>query len=89
MLKLETVLYSSKAEEEEPTILQDNYRATQPLNHRTVLSSFIPGRKEREIMKKGGEERIWLWVRVYVTIQYDYMLGELYETDAMALKKVI
>ncbi|XP_056331588.1 carbonic anhydrase 14 [Danio aesculapii] len=42
LLKLETVLYSSKAEEEEPTILQDNYRATQPLNHRTVLSSFIP-----------------------------------------------
>ncbi|ROL42079.1 Carbonic anhydrase 14 [Anabarilius grahami] len=42
-MKLETVLYSSKAEEAEPMVLQDNYRATQPLNHRTVLSSFIPG----------------------------------------------
>ncbi|XP_067248504.1 carbonic anhydrase 14 isoform X2 [Chanodichthys erythropterus] len=42
LMKLETVLYSSKAEEAEPMVLQDNYRATQPLNHRTVLSSFIP-----------------------------------------------
>ncbi|KAI4874000.1 hypothetical protein NFI96_032080 [Prochilodus magdalenae] len=49
LLKLETVLYSSKAGVSQPTILQDNYRATQALNHRTVLSSFIPG----EIMNLG------------------------------------
>ncbi|XP_016430405.1 carbonic anhydrase 14 isoform X1 [Sinocyclocheilus rhinocerous] len=42
LMKLQTVLYSSKEEEAEPMALQDNYRTTQPLNHRTVLSSFIP-----------------------------------------------
>ncbi|XP_017556352.1 carbonic anhydrase 14 isoform X2 [Pygocentrus nattereri] len=42
LLKLETVLYSTKPGVSQPTLLQDNYRATQPLNHRTVLSSFIP-----------------------------------------------
>ncbi|KAK7157284.1 hypothetical protein R3I93_008687 [Phoxinus phoxinus] len=41
LMKLETLLYSSKAEEAELIVLQDNYRATQPLNNRTVLSSFI------------------------------------------------
>ncbi|TRY83313.1 hypothetical protein DNTS_006038 [Danionella cerebrum] len=44
LIKLETVLYSSQAEEE-VMALQNNYRTTQPLNHRTVLSSFIPGIK--------------------------------------------
>lgn len=47
-MKLETVLYSSKAEVDGPSALQDNYRVTQPLNNRTVLSSFIPGRREWE-----------------------------------------
>ncbi|XP_071751850.1 carbonic anhydrase 14 [Centroberyx gerrardi] len=40
LLKLETVLYSSKAEDADRMLLQDNYRATQPLNHRAVFSSF-------------------------------------------------
>ncbi|XP_076010753.1 carbonic anhydrase 14 [Genypterus blacodes] len=40
LLKLETVLYSSKEEESDRMLLQDNYRATQPLNHRVVFSSF-------------------------------------------------
>ncbi|XP_072536313.1 carbonic anhydrase 14 isoform X2 [Salminus brasiliensis] len=43
LLKLETVLYSSRSTAPtEPIPMQDNYRATQPLNHRPVLSSFIP-----------------------------------------------
>ncbi|XP_051577870.1 carbonic anhydrase 14 isoform X2 [Myxocyprinus asiaticus] len=41
LMKLETLLFSSKAEAAEPTALQDNFRVTQPLNNRTVLSSFI------------------------------------------------
>ncbi|XP_030641417.1 carbonic anhydrase 14 [Chanos chanos] len=40
LLKLETVMYSTKADVSEPTLLQDNYRTTQPLHNRTVLSSF-------------------------------------------------
>ncbi|KAF4087608.1 hypothetical protein AMELA_G00072590 [Ameiurus melas] len=43
LLKLETVLYSSRPGSANPKPLQDNYRTTQPLNNRTVLSSFIPG----------------------------------------------
>ncbi|XP_076826798.1 carbonic anhydrase 14 [Brachyhypopomus gauderio] len=43
LIMLETVLFSSKADEIQPTMLQNNYRSTQPLNHRVVLSSFIPG----------------------------------------------
>ncbi|KAG9276178.1 carbonic anhydrase 14 isoform X2 [Astyanax mexicanus] len=42
LLKLETVLYSSKSTEPEPRLMQDNYRVTQTLNHRLVLSSFFP-----------------------------------------------
>ncbi|XP_026106764.1 carbonic anhydrase 14 [Carassius auratus] len=42
LIKLQTVLYSSKEEEADPMALQDNYRTTQPLNNRTVLSSFTP-----------------------------------------------
>ncbi|XP_034163142.2 carbonic anhydrase 14 [Pangasianodon hypophthalmus] len=42
LLKLETVLYSSRPGSPNPKPLQDNYRTTQPLNNRTVLSSFIP-----------------------------------------------
>ncbi|KAM6910404.1 carbonic anhydrase 14 isoform 2-T2 [Xenentodon cancila] len=40
LLKLETILYSSKAEEPDRMLLQDNYRVTQPLNHRIVFCSF-------------------------------------------------
>ncbi|XP_026226865.1 carbonic anhydrase 14 isoform X2 [Anabas testudineus] len=40
LLKLETLLYSSKAEDEYRILLQDNYRATQPLNHRVIFTSF-------------------------------------------------
>ncbi|XP_076593767.1 carbonic anhydrase 14 isoform X4 [Chaetodon auriga] len=40
LLKMETILYSSKAEEADRMLLQDNYRATQPLNHRVVFTSF-------------------------------------------------
>ncbi|XP_044214026.1 carbonic anhydrase 14 isoform X3 [Thunnus albacares] len=40
LLKMETILYSSKAEDPDRMLLQDNYRATHPLNHRVVFSSF-------------------------------------------------
>ncbi|XP_013130265.1 carbonic anhydrase 14 isoform X3 [Oreochromis niloticus] len=40
LLKLEKLLYSSKAEEPYRMLLQDNYRATQPLNHRVIFTSF-------------------------------------------------
>ncbi|XP_062321952.1 carbonic anhydrase 14 isoform X2 [Osmerus eperlanus] len=40
LLKLETVLYSSKPGDSDRLILEDNYRTIQPLNLRTVLSSF-------------------------------------------------
>ncbi|XP_006804914.1 carbonic anhydrase 14-like isoform X1 [Neolamprologus brichardi] len=40
LLKLEKILYSSKAEEPDRMLLQDNYRATQPLNHRVIFTSF-------------------------------------------------
>lgn len=53
LMKLETVLYSSKAKAAEPSALRDNYRITQPLNNRTVLSSFIPGRREWENWGRG------------------------------------
>ncbi|XP_034144546.1 carbonic anhydrase 14 isoform X2 [Esox lucius] len=40
LTKLETVLYTSKEEDSNRLLMQDNYRMTQPLNDRTVLSSF-------------------------------------------------
>ncbi|KAM4601111.1 carbonic anhydrase 14 [Polymixia lowei] len=40
LLKLETVLYSSKADDSDRMLLQDNYRSTQPLNHRVIFTSF-------------------------------------------------
>ncbi|XP_037129234.1 carbonic anhydrase 14 isoform X3 [Syngnathus acus] len=40
LLKMETVLYSSRAEDPDRMLLQDNYRATQPLNHRVIFASF-------------------------------------------------
>ncbi|XP_035479086.1 carbonic anhydrase 14 isoform X1 [Scophthalmus maximus] len=40
LLKMETILYSSKAEDRDQMLLQDNYRVTQPLNHRVVFASF-------------------------------------------------
>ncbi|XP_056237833.1 carbonic anhydrase 14 isoform X3 [Seriola aureovittata] len=40
LLKMETILYSSKADNPDRMLLQDNYRATQPLNHRVVFASF-------------------------------------------------
>ncbi|XP_072250290.1 carbonic anhydrase 14 isoform X1 [Leuresthes tenuis] len=40
MLKLETILYSSRPEEPDRMQLQDNYRVTQPLNHRLIFASF-------------------------------------------------
>ncbi|XP_054637225.1 carbonic anhydrase 14 isoform X3 [Dunckerocampus dactyliophorus] len=43
LLKMETILYSSKADEADRMLLQDNYRATQPLNHRAVFTSFAAG----------------------------------------------
>uniref|UniRef100_A0A3Q1ESR2 Carbonic anhydrase XIV n=1 Tax=Acanthochromis polyacanthus TaxID=80966 RepID=A0A3Q1ESR2_9TELE len=43
LLKLETILYSSKAEEADRMLLQDNYRTTQALNHRVVFASFSAG----------------------------------------------
>ncbi|XP_034730982.1 carbonic anhydrase 14 isoform X2 [Etheostoma cragini] len=40
LLKIETILYTSKAKDPDRMLLQDNYRATQPLNHRVVFASF-------------------------------------------------
>nr|XP_020462846.1 LOW QUALITY PROTEIN: carbonic anhydrase 14-like [Monopterus albus] len=40
LLKMETILYSSKAEEHDRMPLQDNYRTTQLLNHRVIFTSF-------------------------------------------------
>ncbi|XP_049587659.1 carbonic anhydrase 14 isoform X2 [Syngnathus scovelli] len=40
LLKMETLLYSSRAEDPDRMLLQDNYRATQPLNHRVIFASF-------------------------------------------------
>ncbi|XP_028986428.1 carbonic anhydrase 14 isoform X7 [Betta splendens] len=40
LLKMETLLYSTRAEDEFRILLQDNYRVTQPLNHRVVFTSF-------------------------------------------------
>uniref|UniRef100_A0A3Q2Z1N1 Carbonic anhydrase XIV n=1 Tax=Hippocampus comes TaxID=109280 RepID=A0A3Q2Z1N1_HIPCM len=45
LLKMETILYSSQAGDPERMLLQDNYRATQPLNHRVVFASFTAGDK--------------------------------------------
>uniref|UniRef100_A0A8C5CTI7 Alpha-carbonic anhydrase domain-containing protein n=1 Tax=Gadus morhua TaxID=8049 RepID=A0A8C5CTI7_GADMO len=43
LLKLETSLYSSREEEPDKMLLQDNYRSTQPPNNRVVLTSFSEG----------------------------------------------
>ncbi|XP_031432629.1 carbonic anhydrase 14 isoform X2 [Clupea harengus] len=40
LVKLETLLYTSEEGDSQPSVLQDNYRATQPLNQRVVLASF-------------------------------------------------
>ncbi|KAF7663613.1 hypothetical protein LDENG_00205480 [Lucifuga dentata] len=40
LLKLETVLYSSKADSPDRMLLQHNYRTTQLLNQRVIFSSF-------------------------------------------------
>ncbi|MED6263160.1 hypothetical protein CHARACLAT_001545 [Characodon lateralis] len=40
LLKMETILYSSKVQEADRMLLQDNFRMTQPLNHRVVFASF-------------------------------------------------
>ncbi|KAJ0065991.1 hypothetical protein NL108_001214 [Boleophthalmus pectinirostris] len=47
LFKLETILYSSKYEEMDRMLLQDNYRSTQPLNHRVIYKSFSaePGKE--------------------------------------------
>lgn len=47
LLKMETILYSSKAEERDRMLLQNNYRATQPLNNRVIYKSFSaePGKE--------------------------------------------
>ncbi|XP_033837431.2 carbonic anhydrase 14 [Periophthalmus magnuspinnatus] len=47
LFKLETILYSSKVEEMDRMLLQDNYRNTQPLNKRVIYKSFStePGKE--------------------------------------------
>ncbi|XP_016893304.1 carbonic anhydrase 14 isoform X2 [Cynoglossus semilaevis] len=40
LIKMETMLHSSRAEDDDGKMLQDNYRAIQPLHHRVVLTSF-------------------------------------------------
>ncbi|MEQ2302155.1 hypothetical protein AMECASPLE_003657, partial [Ameca splendens] len=51
LLKMETILYSSKAQEADRMLLQDNFRMTQPLNHRVVFASFSAGCKEKSTIK--------------------------------------
>uniref|UniRef100_A0A3P8UT16 Carbonic anhydrase XIV n=1 Tax=Cynoglossus semilaevis TaxID=244447 RepID=A0A3P8UT16_CYNSE len=41
--KAQTMLHSSRAEDDDGKMLQDNYRAIQPLHHRVVLTSFSAG----------------------------------------------
>uniref|UniRef100_A0A3P8UPS8 carbonic anhydrase n=1 Tax=Cynoglossus semilaevis TaxID=244447 RepID=A0A3P8UPS8_CYNSE len=41
--QMETMLHSSRAEDDDGKMLQDNYRAIQPLHHRVVLTSFSAG----------------------------------------------
>ena len=43
LLKLQTSLYSSREEEPDRMLLQNNYRSTQPPNTRVVLTSFSEG----------------------------------------------
>uniref|UniRef100_A0A3B5MRJ9 Alpha-carbonic anhydrase domain-containing protein n=1 Tax=Xiphophorus couchianus TaxID=32473 RepID=A0A3B5MRJ9_9TELE len=43
LLKMEMMLYSSKVQEVDRMLLQDNYRITQPLNHRIIFASFSAG----------------------------------------------
>ncbi|CAN9513626.1 unnamed protein product [Ophioblennius macclurei] len=47
LLKMETILYSSKSDDADRMLLQDNYRTTQALNHRVVFTSFSaePGKE--------------------------------------------
>lgn len=45
---METTLYSSKVEDADKMLLQDNYRSTQPLNRRIVLTSFSAGKTEQD-----------------------------------------
>uniref|UniRef100_A0A665TUN6 Carbonic anhydrase XIV n=1 Tax=Echeneis naucrates TaxID=173247 RepID=A0A665TUN6_ECHNA len=52
LLKMETILYSSKADDPDRMLLQDNYRATQPLNHRIIFASF--SQSERLTEREGG-----------------------------------
>uniref|UniRef100_A0A3B3XZK0 carbonic anhydrase n=1 Tax=Poecilia mexicana TaxID=48701 RepID=A0A3B3XZK0_9TELE len=40
LLKMEMMLYSSKIQEADRMLLQDNFRITQPLNHRVIFASF-------------------------------------------------
>ncbi|XP_048117680.1 carbonic anhydrase 14 isoform X4 [Alosa alosa] len=51
LVKLETLLYSTEEGSSDPLVLQDNYRATQPLNQRVVLASF----KHRVKVYNAGE----------------------------------
>ncbi|XP_072316350.1 carbonic anhydrase 14 isoform X2 [Eucyclogobius newberryi] len=44
LFKLETILYSSKSEEMDRMLLQNNFRFTQPLNHRVIYKSFSADR---------------------------------------------
>lgn len=46
LLKMETTLFSSKTEDADTMLLQDNYRSTQPLNHRIILTSFSAGKTD-------------------------------------------
>lgn len=50
LLKMETSLYSSRVTDVDQMLLQDNYRSTQPLNRRLVLTSFSAG-------ETGSEQR--------------------------------
>ncbi|XP_063055962.1 carbonic anhydrase 14 [Engraulis encrasicolus] len=40
LMKLDTVLYSTEEGSGQPSVLQDNFRATQPINQRPVFASF-------------------------------------------------
>ncbi|KAL2084712.1 hypothetical protein ACEWY4_020230 [Coilia grayii] len=49
LMKLDTLLYASEEGASQPSVLQDNYRATQPINQRVVLASFQRGQYRRTI----------------------------------------
>lgn len=59
---METMLHSSRAEDDDGKMLQDNYRAIQPLHHRVVLTSFSAGQIDTKKKKVLNFKLVFLMV---------------------------